>query len=146
MRGQTLYAADGRIPLHPPVLSEDRVSLLPGVDRSAYVWELDLDEAGAVVSTRLERAIVRSRARLSYVEAQERIDAGAADGPLALLQEIGLLRIEQERARGGASLNSPEAEIVRSDGGYALEWRQPAARRGLERAALAHDRHGRRRS
>ena len=97
-------------------------------------------------STRLERAIVRSRERLSYVEAQGRIDAGTVDGPLALLQEIGLLRIEQERARGGASLNSPEAEIVRSDGGYALEWRQPAARRGLERAALAHDRHGRRRA
>lgn len=123
VRGQTLYAADGRIPLHPPVLSEDRVSLLPGVDRSAYVWGLDLDAAGAVVGTRLERAIVRSHARLSYVEAQERIDAGAADGPLTLLKEIGLLRIEQERARGGASLNSPEAEIVRSDGGYALEWR-----------------------
>ncbi|MCD2443880.1 RNB domain-containing ribonuclease [Agromyces sp. SYSU K20354] len=122
-RGQTLYAADGRIPLHPPVLSEDRVSLLPGVDRSAYVWALDLDEAGAVVDTRLERAVVRSHERLSYVEAQERIDAGAADGSLALLQEIGRLRIEQERARGGASLNSPEAEIVRSDGGYALEWR-----------------------
>lgn len=124
VRGQTLYAADGRIPLHPPVLSEDRVSLLPGVDRSAYVWGLDLDEAGAVVGTRLERAIVRSHARLSYVEAQERIDGGSAGGTLALLKEIGLLRIEQERARGGASLNSPEAEIVRSDGGYALEWRR----------------------
>ena len=123
VRGQTLYAADGRIPLHPAVLSEDRVSLLPGVDRSAYVWELDLDEDGAVVGTRLERAIVRSRSRLSYVEAQERIDGGSAGGPLGLLKEIGLLRIEQERARGGASLNSPEAEIVRSDGGYALEWR-----------------------
>ncbi|GAA1802619.1 RNB domain-containing ribonuclease [Agromyces neolithicus] len=122
-RGQTLYAADGRVPLHPPVLSEDRVSLLPGVDRSAYVWTLDLDEAGAVVDTRLERAMVRSHERLSYVEAQERIDGGGADGSLALLKQIGLLRIEQERARGGASLNSPEAEIVRSDGGYALEWR-----------------------
>ena len=124
VRGQTLYAADGRIPLHPPVLSEDRISLLPGVDRSAYLWELDLDEAGAVVGTRLERAIVRSRERLSYVEAQGRIDAGTVDGPLALLQAIGLLRIEQERARGGASLNAPEAEIVRSDGGYELEWRR----------------------
>ena len=37
-RGQTLYAADGRVPLHPPVLSEDRVSLLPDVDRSAHLW------------------------------------------------------------------------------------------------------------
>ena len=70
-RGQTLYAADGRVPLHPPVLSEDRVSLLPGVDRTAYVWSFELDEAGAVERTGLQRAHVRSRERLSYDEAQQ---------------------------------------------------------------------------
>lgn len=121
-RGQTLYAADGRVPLHPPVLSEDRVSLLPGVDRTAYVWSFELDEAGAIGRTGLQRAHVRSRERLSYDEAQARIDAEKGDA-LELLREVGLARIEQERARGGASLNSPEEEIVRSDGGYALKRR-----------------------
>jgi exoribonuclease R len=121
-RGQTLYAADGRVPLHPPVLSEDRVSLLPGVDRSAFVWSFELDEAGAIERTRLERAHMRSREKLSYDEAQARIDAEDGD-PLELLRDVGLARIEQERARGGASLNSPEEEIVRSDGGYALKRR-----------------------
>lgn len=121
-RGQTLYAADGRVPLHPPVLSEDRASLLPGVDRTAYVWSFELDEAGAIGRTGLRRAHVRSRERLSYDEAQARIDAEQGD-PLELLREVGLARIEQERARGGASLNSPEEEIVRSDGGYALKRR-----------------------
>lgn len=122
-RGQTLYAADGRIPLHPPVLGEDRASLLPGVDRSAYLWSFELDDAGAVTATRLERALVRSRERLSYPEAQERIDA-SADDPLDLLREVGLARIEQERTRGGASLNVPDEEIVRTDDGhYALRRR-----------------------
>ncbi|WP_448004035.1 RNB domain-containing ribonuclease [Agromyces bauzanensis] len=116
-RGQTLYAADGRIPLHPPVLSEDRASLLPGVDRNAFLWTFELDEAGAVVSTRLERALVRSTEQLDYREAQARIDAAQVD-PLDLLREIGLGRIEQERARGGASLNVPDEEIVRTDGGH----------------------------
>ena len=124
-RGQTLYAADGRVPLHPPVLSEDRASLLPGVDRSAYVWSFHLDEDGAVVSTGLERAVVRSRAQLDYAQAQARIDEGTADGSLTLLREIGELRLAQERARGGASLNVPDEEIVRTpDGGYALERRR----------------------
>jgi exoribonuclease R len=121
-RGQTLYAADGRVSLHPPVLSEDRVSLLPGVDRTAYVWSFDLDEAGTLGRTGLQRAHVRSRERLSYDEAQVRIDAEQGDA-LELLREVGLARLEQERARGGASLNSPEEEIVRSDGGYALKRR-----------------------
>ncbi|HEY6799601.1 MAG TPA: RNB domain-containing ribonuclease, partial [Agromyces sp.] len=90
-RGQTLYAADGRIPLHPPLLSEDRASLLPGVDRSAFVWSFELDPAGAVTSTRLERALVRSRAQLTYEETQSRIDDGSADPSLQLLREIGEL-------------------------------------------------------
>ncbi|MFC9561097.1 RNB domain-containing ribonuclease [Agromyces sp. NPDC056965] len=126
-RGQTLYAADGRVPLHPVVLSEDRASLLPDADRSAFVWAFDLDERGEVTSTRLTRATVRSREQLTYAEAQARIEAGDGDdSSLALLREVGLLRIELERARGGASLNAPDEEIVRTaDGGYSLERRHP---------------------
>jgi exoribonuclease R len=125
-RGQTLYAADGRVPLHPVVLSEDRASLLPDADRTAFVWVFELDERGEVTSTGLVRALVRSREQLTYDEAQARIDAGDGDSSLALLREVGLLRIELERARGGASLNSPVEEIVRTaDGGYSLERRHP---------------------
>lgn len=124
-RGQTLYAADGSIPLHPRVLSEDRASLLPGVDRPALVWTLDLDAAGIVERFRLERALIRSRAQLDYVTTQAAIDRGEG-GPTDLLPEIGALRIEQERRRGGASLNLPDEEVVQTaDGGYAIERRHP---------------------
>ena len=37
-RGQTLYAPHQRTPLHPPELSEDTASLLPGQDRPAVLW------------------------------------------------------------------------------------------------------------
>ncbi|WP_223586623.1 RNB domain-containing ribonuclease [Microbacterium sp. OVT16B] len=124
-RGQTLYAADGTIPLHPRVLSEDRASLLPDVDRPALVWTFSLDEAGVVGAFRLERALIRSRAQLDYVSAQASLDRGD-DGPASLLPEIGALRIEQERLRGGASLNLPDEEVVRApDGAYAIERRRP---------------------
>ncbi|GAA1775987.1 RNB domain-containing ribonuclease [Agromyces lapidis] len=124
-RGQTLYAADGRIPLHPPAIGDDRASLLPGVDRPAFVWRFELGADGAIASTRLERALIRSRARLDYPEAQALIEAGDRDAPVALLGEIGRARIEQERLRGGASLNAPDEEIVRRDGGYDLLRRTP---------------------
>lgn len=124
-RGQTLYAADGRIPLHPPVLSEDRASLLPDVDRPALVWTFSLDAAGAVTEFRLERALVRSRAQLDYVAVQQSLDRGE-EGPAALLPVIGALRVEQERLRGGASLNLPDEEVVRHpDGAYAIERSSP---------------------
>lgn len=124
-RGQTLYAADGRIPLHPPVLSEDRASLLAGLDRPALVWTFSLDSAGVVTEFRLERALIRSRAQLDYATMQLSLDRGEA-GPASLLPEIGTLRIEQERLRGGASLNLPDEEVVRAaDGTYAIERRSP---------------------
>ncbi|MCS3441598.1 RNB domain-containing ribonuclease [Microbacterium phyllosphaerae] len=124
-RGQTLYAADGTIPLHPKVLSEDRVSLLADVDRPALVWTFTLDAAGVVEGFRLERALIRSRAQLDYVSTQAALDRGE-DNPAALLPEIGALRIEQEKLRGGASLNLPDEEVVRGvDGTYAIERRNP---------------------
>ncbi|WP_426169398.1 RNB domain-containing ribonuclease [Microbacterium sp. DWRC1-3] len=124
-RGQTLYAADGSIPLHPRVLSEDRASLLADVDRPALVWTFALDSAGVVSTFRLERALIRSRAQLDYATTQMSLDLGE-DGPAALLPEIGALRMEQERLRGGASLNLPDEEVVRAqDGTYAIERRSP---------------------
>ncbi|MFT4157689.1 MAG: RNB domain-containing ribonuclease [Microbacterium sp.] len=124
-RGQTLYAADGTIPLHPKPLSENRASLLPDVDRPALVWTYDLDSAGAVAAFRLERALIRSRAKLDYVSTQAALDRGE-DSPAALLPEIGRLRIQQEQLRGGASLNLPDEEVVRiADGTYAIDRRQP---------------------
>lgn len=124
-RGQTLYLPDGKVPLHPQILSEDSASLLPDQDRSAFVWTVHLDANGAQVSAHVERAMVRSRAKLDYPGAQDAIDLGTAEGSLALLPQIGELRIAQERLRGGASLNLPEEEIVRDASGYRIERRFP---------------------
>ncbi|MGM7697224.1 RNB domain-containing ribonuclease [Microbacterium sp. A84] len=126
-RGQTLYAADGSIPLHPRILSEDHASLLADQDRPALVWTFDLDDAGVVSEFRLERALIRSRAQLDYAAAQKSLDHGE-DSPLALLPVIGGLRQELEAQRGGASLNLPDEEVVQhEDGTYGIERRHPLA-------------------
>jgi exoribonuclease R len=127
-RGQTLYAPDRRTPLHPPSLSENAASLLPGVDRQAFVWRFALDARGAVTEVDLVRALVRSRQRLTYAQVQEAADAhpsedGSDGGDVlvrqaALLRAIGELRLERERERGGASLPLPEHEIAASSDGY----------------------------
>lgn len=120
-RGQTFYAPDGRIPLHPEVISEAAGSLLPDQECSAFVWDFRLDAAAVVVSVTVQRATVRSRAKLSYRGVQADLDAGTAGPVLVLLKEVGIKRVEQERQRGGASLNMPEQEIVQlPDGGYQI--------------------------
>ena len=123
-RGQTLYAPDRRTPLHPPELSEGAASLLPDLDRPALLWTLRLDAAGELVETRVERALVRSREQLSYEQAQEEVDGDRPRDTLALLVEIGTLRAERERDRGGVSLQIPAQEIeVDAAGRYTLTYR-----------------------
>ncbi len=122
-RGQTVYAPDGRIPLHPPVISEDAASLLPDRIRGAYVWTFQLDQAGEVSSTALQRARVRSVRQLSYDEAQALADSG--DRLMGLLRTVGMLRLEVERARGGANLGRPDEEVEVDDGRYILTQRAP---------------------
>jgi exoribonuclease R len=118
-RGQTLYPPGRRVPLHPPVLSEGAASLLAdGVARPAAVWQIDLDDAGAVTGASVERALVRNRAQLAYGEPHEQ---------MALVEVVGKLRQAQEAARGGVSLNVPEQTAEPTADGWRLAFRRPAA-------------------
>lgn len=122
-RGVTLYGADSRITLHPPVLSEGAASLLPDQLRPALLWTIDLDASGEIIATDVRRARVRSRAKLDYAGVQQRIDAGDADPMWGVLQAVGELRQRLEQARGGVSLALPEQEIRFADGRWELAYR-----------------------
>ncbi|MGC5168329.1 RNB domain-containing ribonuclease [Luteimicrobium sp. DT211] len=144
-RGTTLYGPDERTPLHPAPLSEGAASLLPDVDRPAVVWRIVLDARGEIADdapdrpgVTVRRGVVRSVARLSYEEAQDALDgrAPSSGGPgsdawpagvretIALLREVGTLRQERERDRGGVSLDVPEqVAVTHDDGTTTLELR-----------------------
>lgn len=127
-RGVTVYGPGHAFPLHPEVLSAGAASLLPGQDRPAYLWTLELAADGTARSTTVELARVRSRAKLSYAQVQHAADTGRPlpDGAPAdlpgLLRTVGGLRLRIERERGGVSLDIPEQVVVRTDRGYHLEF------------------------
>ncbi|MEH0555058.1 RNB domain-containing ribonuclease [Streptomyces sp. B21-101] len=129
-RVNTLYFPDGKVPLHPAVLSEGAASLLPGEVRPAALWTVDLDADGRTVAVDVRRALVRSRARLDYAGVQRQIDAGSAEEPLRLLAVVGRLRERLESERGGISLDVPEQEIVEHDHAYELTYRAPLPAEG----------------
>jgi exoribonuclease R len=125
-RVTTIYCPDRRVPLHPEILSEGAASLLPGSDRPALVWTIDIDTAGLTTDIRVERATVRSRAKLGYGEAQAAIDDGSVEGPAALLPAVGRLLLQAEHGRGGMSLRVPSQEVEETaDGRYQLRFRRP---------------------
>ena len=132
-RGETIYAPDAATPLHPEVLSHGAASLLQDAERPACLWTIDLDERGEVVSARVERALVRSRARLTYAQVQAAIDGEGAlpqEAPVylpELLAEIGRLRLEREAARGGISMTTPEQVVEVTEAAEEEATTEPAA-------------------
>ncbi len=125
-RGQTLYAPDWRAALHPPRLSESAASLLADrTPRPAQLWTITLDADGVQTHARVERAMVRSRAKLTYTGVQADLDAGRAADSLQLLKTVGELRQQVERDRGGVSLEIPEQEVATANGSWQLQFRTP---------------------
>ena len=117
-RGETIYLPDGRVPLHPPVLSEGAASLLPDGDRPAVLWRMDLDGDGELTATDVRRAVVRSRAQLDYPGLQAR-----QGDVYELLREVGERRLALERARGGVSLPVPEQHVEGDGTAWTLTYR-----------------------
>jgi exoribonuclease R len=86
---------------------------------------MEVDETGEGIEVDVHRALVRSRAKLSYEDVQTALDDGSADEVLQLLREVGTLRQQREARRGGVSLAVPEQQVVKANGGYRLEFRAP---------------------
>ncbi|MEV0326243.1 RNB domain-containing ribonuclease [Micromonospora echinospora] len=124
-RGQTVYLPDGNVPLHPESLSEQAASLLPDVERAAVLWTIDLDADAATVGVHLERARVRSRAKLDYRGVQADADAGRLAEPIALLPELGALLTARGLRRGAVNLPLPEQDVEPDGDGWRLVLRGP---------------------
>ncbi|WP_344306281.1 ribonuclease catalytic domain-containing protein, partial [Brevibacterium samyangense] len=131
-RGLTVYLPHRKVPLHPPVLSEDAASLLPGRERAAYVFDVLLDSDGVIVRARVLRAVVTSTAQLDYAQVQEAADSGAPlHASIAALPEVGRALLTQQEARGGIDLAVPDQEVEETPDGYRLVLRP---RRSVEDA------------
>ncbi|PRX44150.1 VacB/RNase II family 3'-5' exoribonuclease [Prauserella shujinwangii] len=123
-RGQTLYLPDGNVPLHPPELSEDAASLLPGRIRPAVLWTIDTDSGGEPTAVDVRRALVRSVERFDYETVQAGLASGEEHPSIAALPELGRLRRGLAVERGAVELQLPEQEIVGDgDGGWLLAQR-----------------------
>jgi exoribonuclease R len=89
------------------------------------VWTIDLDADGATVAVSLERARVRSRAKLDYAGVQAAVDADAAPEPIVLLPELGALLARRAADRGAVNLPMPEQEAEPAGDGWRLVLRAP---------------------
>ena len=119
-RGSSYYLPGMAVPMLPEALSEGLVSLNPGVERRAVIFATRLYLDGTVLTTQVHRALIISRAKLTYDGVQAFFDADCT-GPLAdqefteslmVFRIVGERLIRQAIARGMAEFNRVEASIA----------------------------------
>ena len=113
-RGSSLYLPRQRIPMIPPELSEDALSLKEGCERQALSLLARLDKEGRLLDHRFVRSVIRVRQNLSYEKVNETLEADEA------IQEMYKMsvRLQEKRMEQGAlKLSVPELELKFHNGG-----------------------------
>jgi len=115
-RGTSVYLVDRALPMLPAPLSSDLCSLLPAHDRLTLSVFLTIDASGAVEASSLKPAVIRSRHKLTYEQAQatlersESIDA-VTDAALLALRDVARRLREVRRRRGSLDFDLPETRV-----------------------------------
>ena len=122
-RGNSTYFPDRVVPMLPDILSGDLCSLHEGVDRPCMALRMVIDADGNKLAHDFHRAMMRSRASLTYEQAQAADDgqlddatAPLAEGLRDLFAAYRALRHARDR-RQPLDIDLPERQIVLSDEG-----------------------------
>ena len=124
-RGASYYLPGLMIPMLPRELCEGVISLNADAPRRAVVFELSLDAEGRHQQTRITRARIKSRAKLSFGEVQAFLDT-PQDSPLtttalstslSCLKKVGQLRLNLAEERKVVRYHRTEIDIQIGQGG-----------------------------
>ena len=125
-RGNSSYFPDRVVPMLPDRLSGDLCSLHEDVERPVLVVRLTLDAQGNKKAHQFQRAVMRSRASLSYEQAQAAFEGthDAATKPLAAMLDhlyaAWKTTLIARQARQPLNLDLPERRIVLGDDGQVV--------------------------
>ncbi len=125
-RGTSVYFARGVLPMLPEALSNGLCSLNPRVDRLCMVCEMWLDPQGKVTRSRFHEGLMRSAARLTYLQVaramedgdkQARASLGDLLEPLGHLYDVYRALAGARRRRGAVDFDLPEIKVRFDDAG-----------------------------
>ncbi|WPT12794.1 Exosome complex exonuclease RRP44-like protein A [Picochlorum sp. SENEW3] len=114
-RATTTYLVQRRIDMLPKPLTEDICSLRANVERLAFsvIWEMT--ENAEILSTSFTKSVIKSRAALTYAEAQARIDDDRMQDEitknLRIMNKIAKILRKKRMDRGALELASPEVKF-----------------------------------
>lgn len=121
-RGTSVYYANEVIPMLPKEISNGICSLNEGEDRLAFSALLTLDAAGALVSYRFEKSVIKSAIKGIYSEINSIFDGSATEETMAKyrhveatlrdMKELSELRKQLRFNRGALELASVESKFI----------------------------------
>lgn len=120
-RGNSTYLPDRVVPMLPERLSNDLCSLRANEDRPCLAVEMIITAGGVKKRHRFLRALMRSRAKLSYEEAQAISEGGKAGADLKAvvfhLYDAFHARMKERAKRAPLDLDLPERKIILNKNG-----------------------------
>ena len=124
-RGNSVYFPDRVVPMLPERISSDLCSLRESEERACMCVAMVFDETGNKLSHSFSRALMRSRARLSYAQAQNAIDGSADEKTAPLADSIlkplwgayNALKHARDR-RAPLDLDLPERKVLLGPDGH----------------------------
>ena len=87
-RGNSVYFPDRVVPMLPERISNNLCSLREDEDRPALAVRMTFDKAGRKIGHSFHRVMMRSKAKLAYVQAQAAIDGRADDKTADILEPV----------------------------------------------------------
>ena len=113
-RCTSTYLVGRRLDMLPSLLTTDVCSLVGNADRYAFSVLWEFTPAFEIAGVRFTKSAIRSRAAMTYDEAQAIIDATAAPDPLnvRLLNEISKSLKRKRAAMGALTLASQEVKFA----------------------------------
>src|SRR5205085_9429054 len=129
-RAFSTYVPGKVAPMLPPELADDACSLRPDVDRFSVTVEIPLSETFEPQTPSFYRSIIRSRARLTYGQAErilrgrERAEPQLAEA-LARAEQVASALRERRFRRGALRIESRDLAFAFDDrGGVERAWRE----------------------
>lgn len=126
-RGTSVYFPNFVVPMLPEVLSNGLCSLNPHVPRLCLVAEMQFDFTGELIQSDFYEAVMESKSRVTYGEAQEIIDGNVVEKHehvkenILRLADLAKILMAKRFKEGSLDLEIPETELVIDGAGVPID-------------------------
>jgi len=121
-RATSVYLVDRTVPMLPEKLSNQVCSLRPNEDKLAFSVLMEVNDQGEVVDYAVRETVIHSKKRLTYDQAQNYIDGGYPDAPMASevvrANRLAKTLTRKRMQEGAIDFGSDEVKVILDEEGH----------------------------